>query len=183
MINIEEHLGLARMCALKWHKRYIGKHEYDDFYQIGCLGLIKAARVFDESRGIKFSTVAVNYITYEISHFVSREKFFNKGEDNYYAQEPMLSLDNYVYNEAGDKETNFYEILGTEDMSENIVDNIVLHESLKKLDDIEHEIITLKYFKDVPQKDIAKKINYSQPHTSRLEKKAISKLSKMVQAV
>lgn len=40
--------------------------DYEDYYQIGCIGLIKAATNFDESRGFKFSTYAIPMISGEI---------------------------------------------------------------------------------------------------------------------
>lgn len=186
MINIEEHLGLARKCASRWYKSFVGKHEYDDFYQIGCLALIRAARDFDESKGYTFSTFAVTYITNEIYNFVTREKFFQRDkEEKQYSQVQMLSLDkDYLpSNDTGDKNMNFHEILSSGDDTEDVIEKIALRESLKKLNPIEHEIITLRYFKDFPQKDIAKKLNFSQAYISKLEKKTISKISKMVQAV
>lgn len=48
-------------------KRFVGRGiEYDDLYQAGCIGLIKAADGFDESRGLCFSTYAVPVILGEI---------------------------------------------------------------------------------------------------------------------
>lgn len=47
--------------------RFSGKGiEFDDLYQAGCVGLIKAADAFDESRGFQFSTYAVPVILGEI---------------------------------------------------------------------------------------------------------------------
>ena len=40
--------------------------EYDDLFQSGCMGLVKAADGFDEERGLKFSTYAVPVILGEI---------------------------------------------------------------------------------------------------------------------
>lgn len=36
--------------------------EYDDLFQAGCMGLVKAADGFDQERGLKFSTYAVPVI-------------------------------------------------------------------------------------------------------------------------
>ena len=48
-------------------KRFIGKGvEFEDLYQAGCMGLVKAADAFDESRGFQFSTYAVPVILGEI---------------------------------------------------------------------------------------------------------------------
>ncbi len=60
---VTENLGLVHMCV----KRFVGRgEEYDDLFQIGCVGLIKAADNFDPERGYKFSTYAVPLIIGEI---------------------------------------------------------------------------------------------------------------------
>ena len=60
---IEENLGLVHACANKFRGRGT---EYDDLFQAGCVGLIKAADGFDPSRGFAFSTYAVPVILGEI---------------------------------------------------------------------------------------------------------------------
>ena len=48
-------------------KRFCGRGiEYDDLYQAGCVGLVKAADAFDGSLGFRFSTYAVPVILGEI---------------------------------------------------------------------------------------------------------------------
>lgn len=59
----EDNLGLVHLCANRFRGRGI---EYDDLYGAGCIGLIKAAKAFDTSRGVKFSTYAVPVILGEI---------------------------------------------------------------------------------------------------------------------
>lgn len=56
-------LGLVHNCA----RRFVGRGiEYDDLYQAGCMGLVKAVDGFDESRGLRLSTYAVPVILGEI---------------------------------------------------------------------------------------------------------------------
>jgi RNA polymerase sigma-B factor len=43
---------------------------YEDLYQVGCMGLIKAVNRFDESLGNAFSSFAVPYIEGEIRHYL-----------------------------------------------------------------------------------------------------------------
>ena len=51
-------------------KRYLGKGvEYDDLYQLSCMGFLKAISGFDESFGVRFSTYAVPMIAGEIKRF------------------------------------------------------------------------------------------------------------------
>ncbi len=52
-------------------RRFLGRGvESDDLYQLGCIGLIKAVRKFDESYGVQFSTYAVPMIMGEIKRFL-----------------------------------------------------------------------------------------------------------------
>lgn len=58
-----DNMGLVHACA----RRFIGRGlEYDDLFQAGCVGLIKAVDGFDESRGLQFSTYGVPVILGEI---------------------------------------------------------------------------------------------------------------------
>ncbi len=52
-------------------KRYLSKGvDYDDLYQLGCLGFLKAINNFDETFNVKFSTYAVPMIAGEIKRFL-----------------------------------------------------------------------------------------------------------------
>ncbi len=52
-------------------KRYKNKGvEYEDLYQLGCVGFAKAINNFDESFNVKFSTYAVPMIAGEIKRFL-----------------------------------------------------------------------------------------------------------------
>ena len=62
-VAVEENMGLVHACAHRYKGRGI---EYEDLFQSGCIGLIKAADAFDTERGVKFSTYAVPVILGEI---------------------------------------------------------------------------------------------------------------------
>lgn len=52
-------------------KRYLNKGvEYDDLFQLSCMGFLKAIAGFDESFGVRFSTYAVPMIAGEIKRFL-----------------------------------------------------------------------------------------------------------------
>lgn len=52
-------------------RRFLGRGvDADDLYQLGCMGLLKAARGFDASLGNQFSTYAVPKIAGEIRRFL-----------------------------------------------------------------------------------------------------------------
>ncbi|HEX3039916.1 MAG TPA: sigma-70 family RNA polymerase sigma factor [Caproiciproducens sp.] len=60
---ISDNIGLVHACARRFRGRGM---EYDDLFQAGCLGLVKAVDHFDNERGVQFSTYAVPVILGEI---------------------------------------------------------------------------------------------------------------------
>lgn len=60
-----DNLGLVHACA----KRFAGRGiDYDDLFQAGCVGLVKAVDGFEPERGLCFSTYAVPLILGEMRH-------------------------------------------------------------------------------------------------------------------
>ncbi|MBQ5695069.1 MAG: RNA polymerase sporulation sigma factor SigF [Clostridium sp.] len=52
-------------------KKFINRgYDYEDIYQIGCMGLVKAINNFDNNYNVKFSTYAVPMIIGEIKRFL-----------------------------------------------------------------------------------------------------------------
>lgn len=64
---VTDNIGLVRSVALRFTGRGV---DYDDLCQIGHIGMIKAIRNFDLSRGTAFSTYAVPLIIGEIKRFL-----------------------------------------------------------------------------------------------------------------
>lgn len=60
---IEQNIGLVHSIANRFRGRGT---DYEDLFQTGCVGLIKAVDNFDESKGFAFSTYAVPVIMGEI---------------------------------------------------------------------------------------------------------------------
>lgn len=60
---IEKNIPLVHSCCKRFLNRGV---EYEDLFQTGCIGLIKAVDGFDESLGYKFSTYAVPVILGEL---------------------------------------------------------------------------------------------------------------------
>ncbi len=63
----ENNAGLIKSII----RRFTGKGvEYDDLYQIACIGLLKAMQNFNESFDVKFSTYAVPMVIGEIKRYI-----------------------------------------------------------------------------------------------------------------
>ena len=65
--KIENNIGLVHSIAARFKGRGV---DYEDLFQNGCVGLIKAVDNFDESKGFAFSTYAVPMIAGEIKRFL-----------------------------------------------------------------------------------------------------------------
>lgn len=61
--KIQKNMGLVHSIAARFKGRGV---DYEDLFQNGCVGLIKAVDNFDESKGFAFSTYAVPVIMGEI---------------------------------------------------------------------------------------------------------------------
>ncbi len=123
---IEHNVSLVK-CIVK---RYLGKGvDYDDLFQIACMGFLKAIMGFDERFGVKFSTYAVPMIAGEIKRFmrddgsvkVSRAmkqtaKEINQFVEGYVAREgaqPPLSV---IAKEFGLEEAETVFVMGSSKM-------------------------------------------------------------------
>jgi len=65
---VEKNLGLAKLGAnscIRFLSRFRKdfSFDYEDLFQEGCMGLIRAAELYDEKLGFKFSTYAMNWVT------------------------------------------------------------------------------------------------------------------------
>ena len=65
---IEENLNLVWYTMRTYYPNRFTPDNEQDFFQIGCLGLIQAASTYDEHPDLAFSTYAVNTIRSHINH-------------------------------------------------------------------------------------------------------------------
>ena len=64
---IEENSPLIKSVIKRFKDKGV---EYDDLYQIGCIGFLKAIKNFDSSFGVKFSTYVVPMVIGDIKRFM-----------------------------------------------------------------------------------------------------------------
>lgn len=97
-------------------------------------------------------------------------------EDIVYAldaiQNPM-SLYEPIFTDGGDTLYVMDQISDKKNREEIWVEHLSLSEAMKRLDEREHEIITLRFFEGKTQMEVAEMIGISQAQVSRLEKNAL----------
>ena len=197
-------------------RRYLGKGvEYDDLYQLACMGFLKAIAGFDESFGVRFSTYAVPMIAGEIKRFlrddgsvkVSRvlkktardlneyieRRVSERGEQPTVKElaaafrmeegEVVLALGAsrmpVSLDDSGDykdeKSVPLAERLPAKDDQDDMIEHMILKESIEKLPEREKKIVFLRYFRDMTQSEVARRIGVSQVQISRIESKIMQK--------
>lgn len=207
---IEHNVSLVKSIV----KRYLGKGvDYDDLFQIACMGFLKAITGFDEGFGVKFSTYAVPMIAGEIKRFmrddgsvkVSRSMKQTAKEMNLFIEEytlkngnqpPMSAIaEKFGMNEAeavfvmgsskmplslyggadykDGKERELIETLQSKDDQDEWLDRMLLRGAIDELSDRDKRIITLRYFRDMTQSEVAEHIGVSQVQVSRIENRII----------
>lgn len=76
---IEKYVYIAEIVAKKYTKTnrsYNNGIDYDDVFQVACLGLIYAADRFDPEKGVKFPTFATPTIAGEVRRYFRDKGFF-----------------------------------------------------------------------------------------------------------
>lgn len=182
-VNEKEKLILhnLRLVAHVAKKYSTAEECTDDLISIGTIGLIKAVSSFKVDYGSKFSTYAIRCIDNEIlMYFRSKKK--RRGEVSLF--EPI----------GTDKEGNQIHLVDVLENNEpNIVEDIEKKDNLfliidninKILSERELEIIKKRYgilgSKEYTQKEIASEMGISRSYVSRIEKKALKKMKKVLE--
>lgn len=94
-------------------------------------------------------------------------------------QDPV-SLFEPIYHDGGDAIYVMDQISDSKNLDEDWLENISIKEALKKLNDREKLILTLRFFNGRTQMEVADEIGISQAQVSRLEKTALKHMKKYV---
>lgn len=151
----------------------------DDYYDIGLIALVKAAKNFDSNRGYNFSTFAIKVIKNSLLHEIRKEKAIKrKGK--------VISLNTPVlYNDRISPLENFIK------SDINIEDDLIekekkelLYKSISKLSKREQLVLNHLYglndHEKLKQRELGEKIGISQAQISRIKNDSIRKIREMV---
>jgi len=94
-------------------------------------------------------------------------------------QEPV-SLFEPVYNDGSDALFVMDQVSDTQNVDTNWLESISLNEALKRLNEREKHILTLRFFEGKTQMEVADEIGISQAQVSRLEKNALKNMRKYI---
>jgi RNA polymerase sigma-B factor len=202
---IEQHLPLVRSLARRYVGR--GEH-LEDALQAGALGLVKAAERFDSRRGVAFASFAIPTIAGEIKHFLRDEAApvrLPRREQEACSRLRAVRRDlrARLRRAPTDGEVAATGVVSAEDMSTALraeqarvtvplaeappqpgdpfadtEHRVLVAEALDKLDRRERQIVRLRFYADLTQEEIARRLGMSQTHASRLIASALAKLER-----
>lgn len=159
-------------------KKYSSAGEADDLISVGSIGLIKGIESFEYGKGSQLATYVAKCIDNEILMYIRANKKHRQG----------MSLSESVGIDKDGNEITLMEILPAKD--ENVfskVETDILMENIgriinKVLSRREYEIVCLRYGLDGKrihtQSEVSNLMDISRSYVSRIEKKAIAKISK-----
>ena len=199
MEELLDYEGLIYSIISKYSKRY----DRDDLYQVGMIGLIDAYNHFDQSLGTKFSTFAYYYIVGEVNKYIRESSSLKVSKELIDLNKKIINARELMIQKLGREPSNL-EIALYLDVDENMIDNALLatgevesidatyeefksydntscdvldlREELSKLDEYEKKLIVDRYFNEMTQSEISKKLGISQVQVSRNETKILQKL-------
>ncbi len=176
-VLIEHNLRLVAHIA----KKYATENSFDDLISTGTIGLIKGINTFDPSKTSKLTTYISRCIDNEIL-MVLRQAKKTAGE---------ISLEECIGTDKEGNNMTFSDILPAE--GDDISDMIALNVNIKKLYAAMEEVLTpdeknilcwrygLNNKKRKTQKEISELLGISRSYVSRIEKRAIKKLSEKIE--
>lgn len=180
MVNVQDYIGLVHNITNKRFKQFKHKYSYEDLFQNGCVGLMIAAKKFDESKNIKFTTFAYINIDYYILRQIRDDKWFMGNRQDRFTSDPPCSLDTPMADSNHDGKITTY--LDQYKDDQNLFERAELNVLLDMLPDKLKEIIKLRYFNKLTQKEVAEVLGSKQVNISRYERKALGILREEMMA-
>lgn len=172
-ILVEHNLRLVAHIT----KKYSNEYNADDLISVGIIGLIKGINTFNPQKNSKLAAYISRCIENEVLMFLRSTKKLNQ----------EVSLDEKIGTDKDGNTLTIADIIPADAI--DIVEDISTKEDIKKLYRImgkvlkknEADIIIWRYglgkVKKKTQKEVAEILGISRSYVSRIEKKAIKKLS------
>lgn len=168
------HIYLADKIAVQMFSKLKNKYSLDELKSSAYLGLIDAAEKYEVNNNKPFENFARKRIKGSILDEVKDDKRYNvkRGVPH---EQPIQSL-----NAPIKEDDNSIQFIDLVQEKEDYLDNLLLKNEIEKillcLDHREKEIVTMHYFRNLSQKEIAAFVGLKQPAISKILKKAIEKI-------
>lgn len=195
----DKYVYLVEKIVNKMNYGYVDK---DDLFQAGLIGLYKAIEKYNEKKNENnnFISYCSVYIISEIKNELRNNKLIKLNKKIIKIKKYLKDNSNLSFNQISknlnisieliylatiykDDVVSLNQIINDEELVNNVIDyNVSFNNDyidiINHLDEFSRLIITLKYYKNYSQEEIAKILNCSQAKISRIENKALEKIRK-----
>ncbi len=187
----------------KLASKYSNYYNFDDLYQAGMIGIIKASKNYKENTNTKFSTYAYKYIFGEMLDYIKKDRNIIISSDTFSIYKKYLKVKELLFIKL-DREPKLNEISKFmnldesylvniiqsvaftmtlendnsyySDNSENVINKILIDNEMELLNEMEKSIINYRYYMGFTQSEVADILGVSQVKVSRQEKLILSKM-------
>lgn len=177
-ILIEHNLRLVAHVAKKYTSSgRIASVDFDDIISIGTIGLIKGIDSFNADKNVRLATYAARCIENEILMYIRSSK---KYSNDMFLQDP-------VGHDFDGNEITVMDMVKSNDdpVPDEVSDRIDIMRMIQKIEEVlderERKIIKMRYAiyggEEITQREIAAMLGISRSYVSRIEKKALKKIS------
>lgn len=212
---VERYLYLAQLVARRFQNRGL---EYEDLYQVACMGVVRALERYDSSKGVKFSSYLVPTLVGEIkNHFRDQSRTVRLPRGASEALARMSAVQTKLEQQLGrsprpeelaqemgltteqvlgllesqrvtsvaslearmgeDNEAELYDWLGRDEEGYTWVENQqTVSRLLSTLADREQELVRLRFYDQLSQRQAAQRLGVSQMYVSRMERRILERL-------
>ena len=137
--------------------------EMDDLQSLALLGLVKAAKAFDEERGYKFPTLAITVMRNEILQEVRRQR----------KQRNQVSLNSPIVD-------GLFTLGDVLEDKRNVFAEAEIQALIEDLEENEKKVVRMILFQNMKQTEAAEVIGVSQCMISRYYRSGIQKLRQCI---
>lgn len=170
-----------RLVAHMTKKYAAPERDMDDLISVGTIGLIKAINSFKPDRSIRLATYAAKCIDNELLMMLRSEK----------RKMREVSIYDPIGTDKEGNEISIIEVVG--ETKEDVVEDYIFSQRVKCLKNYMNEVLTkrekmiiIKRYgiggvQEQTQNEIAQELGISRSYVSRIEKKALGKLKKLLE--
>lgn len=150
---------------------------FDDLFQSGMVGLMKATKSYDGRA--QFSTWASWCIISEIRHFVRSERGFIEPPEDKIGKDSASAavMHTELYGNELAKSAPEYQSFHLA-----VEDKVMLEQALQKLSELEKKVIDALFYRQLTQEQTAAALGLNQRKVSRVKKKGLEVLAELLEA-
>ncbi len=172
--------------VVKWAKKYVNRsHEYDDLYQVGMVGLLRGAALYDPSRGTPPLAYLSWWVKGQILNYKRDTNYIKLSRQQFYDfdNHPQIaSIFTNAWENAGNEQNDgyadgsIYHDTPVEFPHQEIYEGELMQAVVDILPERERKALCMAFLEGKSQRQIGREIGFSQMHTGRILRGAIQAL-------